>query len=54
MSKYKCKECARFDRPRRDGECGWCTQLGEGTSADGAACFWFAPHRRVDNEEKED
>ena len=53
MSKEKCQDCMRFDRPRIEGEQGWCTQCGEDTSADAPSCHWFAP-RRKDDEAKED
>lgn len=53
MSKKHCKDCQRFDHPRREGELGYCTQCGEDTSADGDACHWFAPLGKAD-EEKED
>ena len=53
LKKTKCRTCARFDRPRREGEDGWCTQLGETTSEDAGACFWYTRRRGKDETEKD-
>lgn len=50
LKKTKCRSCARFDRPRREGEDGWCTQLGETTSEDAGACFWYTRRRGKDED----
>lgn len=53
MAKKYCNDCLRFERPKREGEMGYCTQCGEDTSAYGPECHWFTP-RRASHEEKED
>lgn len=51
---FRCENCVRFDRPRREGDLGTCTQTGEDTNPKTRGCYWYVERRRINGEKEKD